>query len=229
MKYYQFNAMFFLVLSVLVMLSIRILVSNMVSRQIHLDLSAYTCKEISDDSIAIIQKSKRVEEIEKMNTDQNHRIKNAGRVNRGRKKVDYKIDLPDPLDINRAVKEDFMRLSGIGEVLSTRILKFRKKLGGFHSVNQIADVYGLSDETFGSIKSLLKCNGEVDQINLNETSFKELLSHPYLNYEEVKGIKNFLQKKGSISDAETLIKVTNKSQEDAWKLIPYVLTPVDKS
>ena len=41
-------------------------------------------------------------------------------------------------------------------------------------------------------------------IDINTASFKELLKHPYLNYEEVKSIVNWKDKKGAYTSIQQL-------------------------
>lgn len=56
------------------------------------------------------------------------------------------------IELNRADSSDLVSLYGIGPILSKRIVKYRKSLGGkFHSVEQLKNVYGLSEETFQAI------------------------------------------------------------------------------
>ncbi len=53
-----------------------------------------------------------------------------------------------PIDINSATAEEWKSLPGIGDVLSNRIVKFRSKLHGFSSVQDVKRTYGLSDSAF---------------------------------------------------------------------------------
>ena len=62
------------------------------------------------------------------------------------------------LDINLANSSQLAELNGIGPVLSKRIINYRNSLGGFSDVKDIANVYGLSPETFESIKPHLYVN-----------------------------------------------------------------------
>lgn len=55
------------------------------------------------------------------------------------------------VELNSADTTELKRLRGIGSVLSVRIVKYRNKLGGFSSVEDLKNVYGLSDETYQSI------------------------------------------------------------------------------
>ena len=61
----------------------------------------------------------------------------------------------DTLDINLASAEDYRQFSGIGKVLSERILKFRSSKGGFHSIEEIRKVYGIKDSVFQKMKPYL--------------------------------------------------------------------------
>ncbi len=53
--------------------------------------------------------------------------------------------------VNSADTTELKRLRGIGSVLSARIVKYRDKIGGFKSLEQIQKIYGLSEETYRSI------------------------------------------------------------------------------
>ncbi|HMP94320.1 MAG TPA: helix-hairpin-helix domain-containing protein, partial [Phnomibacter sp.] len=59
------------------------------------------------------------------------------------------------LDINGANQEAWEALPGIGPALAARILKFRNSLGGFYSINQVAETFGLPDSTFDRIRPYL--------------------------------------------------------------------------
>jgi DNA uptake protein ComE-like DNA-binding protein len=60
-----------------------------------------------------------------------------------------------PIDINLAGTEAWMAFPGIGEVLAARIVKFRDKMGGFKSIDQVGKTYGIRDSLFQLMKPLL--------------------------------------------------------------------------
>ena len=69
---------------------------------------------------------------------------------------------PDPffrekylIDINKASAIDFLKLEGIGPVLSERIVRYRQSINGFKTIDDVSKVYGLSYESFKNIKSFL--------------------------------------------------------------------------
>lgn len=53
--------------------------------------------------------------------------------------------------VNIADTTELKRLRGIGSILSARIVKYRDKIGGFKSLDQLQKIYGLSEETYRSI------------------------------------------------------------------------------
>jgi DNA uptake protein ComE-like DNA-binding protein len=52
------------------------------------------------------------------------------------------------VNINTASKDDLIKINGIGEVLASRILDQREKLGAFVSQEQFDEIWGLSPEVF---------------------------------------------------------------------------------
>lgn len=86
------------------------------------------------------------------------------------------------LDINAADTALWNRLPGIGPVLSRRIVAFRERLGGFHSVVQVGETFGLADSVFVKIQPLLQLgSGSLRKIDLNHTDEKSLADHPYID------------------------------------------------
>jgi competence ComEA-like helix-hairpin-helix protein len=60
------------------------------------------------------------------------------------------------VDINTATTEEWKSLPGIGEVLSNRIVRFREKIGGFGSIQEVSKTYGLRDSVFQKLLPYLK-------------------------------------------------------------------------
>ena len=65
---------------------------------------------------------------------------------------------PAVVEINTGDTTAFIALPGIGSKLALRIISFRSRLGGFRSVDQIGQVYGIRDSVFQQLRPYLACD-----------------------------------------------------------------------
>lgn len=127
------------------------------------------------------------------------------------------------IDINTASAEEFKKLKGIGDVLSKRIIKYRNGLGGFYSISQINEVYGVHDSVFQFNRSYFVLNEKsLKKININEASRDQLKGHPYLSWKEADKIINYRKDWGKILDSKTIKKENLIPEENLKKLLPYI-------
>ena len=106
---------------------------------------------------------------------------------------------------------------------SNRIVKFRRALGGFASINQIAEVYGISDSLYQNIKSRLVLDSvELVRIPINTASFKEINRHPYISYEQTKALFNAKSKVGKFKTIQDLIELEIFDSLSAFRLNDYL-------
>jgi len=112
-------------------------------------------------------------------------------------------------DINIATQEDLIKVRGIGEKLSERILKYKSLLGAFVSMEQLREVYGLSDEVIVELNKyfIVLDTSEAKKIKINELSIKELESFPYFKYPVSKNIVSYRSMSGEIKDKDELSKI----------------------
>lgn len=138
---------------------------------------------------------------------------------------------PDPrtssrytiIDINEADTTAFISLPGIGSKLATRIINFRDKLGGFHTIEQVKETFGLPDSTFQKIKSYLVLkNNAVRKINVNTATVDELKVHPYIRYNIANAVVAYRNQHGLFTTIDDLKKIMLISDEAYQKIIPYL-------
>lgn len=111
----------------------------------------------------------------------------------------------EPVDINNGDTADFIALPGIGPVLASRIINFRNKLGGFHSIDQVGETYGLPDTTFQELKPYLTLSSpETRKLNINTTSKEELNAHPYINWKQASAIVEYRNQHGPYKSIDEL-------------------------
>ena len=127
------------------------------------------------------------------------------------------------IEINTADTSAFISLPGIGSKLALRIVTFREKLGGFYSVDQIGETYGLPDSTFQNIKQYLKLNNpSVKKININSATFDELKTHPYIKFSIANLLVAYRNEHGSFSKLDDIKKVMAITEDIYKKIAPYL-------
>jgi DNA uptake protein ComE-like DNA-binding protein len=104
------------------------------------------------------------------------------------------------LDINQATKEDLMKVFGIGDAISDRILNQKEVYGGFVSMDQMNEIWGLSPEVIANLQKYFKINSlpKVNKININNASIKELGQFPYFKYPISKNIVTYRSMNGDL-------------------------------
>lgn len=127
------------------------------------------------------------------------------------------------IDINTSDSATLVRLPGIGPVLSVRIIKYRRLLGGYARIDQLKEVYGLTEETFEIIKGrVFADSGVVSRININSAGYKELTRFPYFEKSEVIAILKYRELKGRINDITYLTENKLITTDKAKKIHAYL-------
>jgi DNA uptake protein ComE-like DNA-binding protein len=119
------------------------------------------------------------------------------------------------LDINLATKEDLIKIYGIGPALSDRILKQKDVLGGFVSMKQMWDIWGLSPEVIENLNKYFKVTAlpKIKMIDINNSSIKELMLFPYFKYSLAKAIVTYRSMNGDFKNSEDLTKINGFPSE----------------
>ena len=152
----------------------------------------------------------------------------SGWENRYEKNVEsgtLKFNKRAPLDINEADSIAFEKLPAIGEKLSSRIVRYRERLGGFISVLQVKEVYGISDSAFNLIFPLLMIDKDFKpkQIDINAVEYAALRRHPYVTHDFAKLVMAYRKVNGAYKGKLDLEKVEELDKEMIQKLLPYLV------
>jgi len=113
----------------------------------------------------------------------------------------------DSIEINLADSASLLPLPGIGPVLASRIIKYRNLLGGFVSLEQLNEVYGMELYDLARLVPLVSLNTElVCGLDINSASYSTLLRHPYLDQGEVEAIMQYRTFRGTEISPEELLE-----------------------
>ena len=124
------------------------------------------------------------------------------------------------VDVNEADTSMLRRIPGIGEKISAAIIRYRQRLGGFHSMEQLREISIVSPELLEWFT--VSSSAAVQKIHLNKASFQVLNSHPYISYEQTKALLQYIHLYGKVKDEETLLATGIFTKEEMEKLRPYI-------
>ncbi len=130
---------------------------------------------------------------------------------------------PLSIDINHATKEDFMLINGIKDYLAEGIVKYRQRLGGFVSLDQLKEIKYLSERIYTDITPhCFITNYSVKKVSINIAEWKEMAPHPYIGGELATKIVDYRKKQGVFKNAEDFKKSGLVDDALYTKLVPYL-------
>ena len=127
------------------------------------------------------------------------------------------------VELNTADTVALINLPGIGPALARRIIHFRDRLGGFYSIDQVKETYGVSDSTFNIIKPyLILGNTPVTHININAADAATLKQHPYFTWAMANALVQYREQHGPFQHLEDLSAINAILPDQLKRLIPYL-------
>jgi competence protein ComEA len=127
-------------------------------------------------------------------------------------------------DINTADTTQLKAVYGIGTKLAQRIINYREKLGGFVSMRQLQEVYGLDSAVVKEAKQKFKVEGGFvpKQFNVNTATAIELAKHPYFKKNISKAIETYRFQHGAFTSLDDLVKIQLVTPDDLARIKPYL-------
>ncbi|UTW60601.1 helix-hairpin-helix domain-containing protein [bacterium SCSIO 12741] len=136
---------------------------------------------------------------------------------------EHKFETLAEVELNSADSMTLVRVRGIGPYYARLILRYRNRLGGFYSVDQLQEISKIPSETIEQnqwkVDSTL-----IQKMDLNQVSFKEMLRHPYFDYYHVEKIFDFKRNNGKFSSLQDLKKIEFYEPDFYSKVFPYLTT-----
>jgi competence protein ComEA len=133
-----------------------------------------------------------------------------------------KNNTPKNLDVNSATIDEYKHLP-IPVNMAYKIFNYREKLGGFISIEQIKETYGLTDSLYQLILPYLKLNTSINnKLNINSATEVELSKHPYISFELAKAIVYYRNKYGNFKTINDIKKIVFVTDATFKKIAPYL-------
>lgn len=127
------------------------------------------------------------------------------------------------VELNSADTTILKKVPGIGSTFARRIVKYRELLGGYVSVQQLTEVYGMDEERYESLKPWFIADSTfIRKLNVNQAPIRELYRHPYIDSQQARAINQLRRQKGRLTGWENLRLLEEFSESDRERLSHYL-------
>lgn len=141
------------------------------------------------------------------------------KTNRNQKQLDNLNRIP----FSEADSITLQIVPGIGPGTAGRIVKYRLQLGGFHSEDQLLEVYGIKEELLPALWDFFEFDPQIfKMISINTANLEEISAHPYISYGEAKVLVAYRNQHGRFDSSDDLLKIKIFKKEWVQKLEPYL-------
>ena len=134
------------------------------------------------------------------------------------------------LDLNTVDSLTLLRVPGIGPSFAHRILSLRQRLGGYYTVLQLQEVYGMNEEKFLELRPWFTIKTQPTVHRLSELRADSLPWHPYLRRETMRTLRQMVLRHGHKLSWRLLRSEGTFTRDDSIRLSPYfadALSPRD--
>lgn len=132
-----------------------------------------------------------------------------------------KLTRGEHLDLNGADSLSLLRVPGIGPAFAHRILALRERLGGYYTILQLQEVYGVDEDKFLELRPWFILKTPPKRYALSQLRPDSLPWHPYLTRPLASSLRRLLRRHGDQVSWTLLRQVGGFSQADSIRLSPY--------
>ncbi|HWY98415.1 MAG TPA: helix-hairpin-helix domain-containing protein [Bacteroidia bacterium] len=128
-----------------------------------------------------------------------------------------------PIELNSADSADFMKFPSVSPKVARTIVRFRNALGGYYSKEQLLEVYGLDSACYNAIVGKITVDiSQVEKMDINKATEKELTHHPYIHKKLAKAIVGYRKENGHFTQLSDIMKVEGIDGDLYEKLSHYL-------
>lgn len=130
----------------------------------------------------------------------------------------------ESIDLNHADSLTLIALPGIGAKSAEAIIRYRKLLGGYHSVTQLFEIPIITEENFSRFYKYFYTNIiDISKIDVNFASAVELSGHPYFTAARIRRLIKKRNTKGGWRNIEEMTEDNIFTSEEAQHVQPYLV------
>ena len=127
------------------------------------------------------------------------------------------------LELNTADTTQLQMLRGIGRWTAVQIVRYRRQLGGYYSVEQLREIPHIDQQMLDTVLGRLTVDTTlITRLAVNRIGVTGLQRHPYLRFEQAKGIYELRRKRLTLQTIDDLREIPGLGEEDIDKLSHYL-------
>ena len=128
------------------------------------------------------------------------------------------------VEMNKADSALLVKRLKLAPWLAARVVKYRNLLGGFYQKQQLSEVYGFRSSEVAKRGKAIRVDATlIQKLNLNNSTFKQLVRHPYISYELTQYIVNTRKANGGFKSIQEIEESPLVSESLYLKLKPYLM------
>lgn len=127
------------------------------------------------------------------------------------------------VELNTADTTTLKKIPGIGSAFAKRIVGYRALLGGYYSVTQLSEVYGIDEDRYEEFLPWFTVDPSlVRKLPVNTLPQDSLSRHPYVSYAQARVIMQLKRQKAKLTGWENLQLLSEFTESDRIRLKPYL-------
>lgn len=128
------------------------------------------------------------------------------------------------VEVNSADSARLTMIRGIGPSFAKRIIRYRQRLGGFYSKEQLKEVFGIDDIKYAEIKNGISINPkQITRLNVNLATFEQLRRFPYLSFKQMNAIIEYRNQHGDYESVDDMKNIAILDDGILRKIGPYLV------
>lgn len=127
------------------------------------------------------------------------------------------------VDVNTADSSQLVALYGIGPKMASKIIDYRQRLGGFFTLTQLLEIYGMDEDVLQELEGKIIVDvTKVRYLPINTVTLDELRRNPYVKSKLANAIINYRMQHGSFKRIDDLKNIVIMQDSTYNKLLPYL-------
>ena len=127
------------------------------------------------------------------------------------------------VELNSADTTILKKIPGIGSAFANRIVRYRDLLGGYYTVQQLAEVYGIDEERYAAFEPWFTVDESfIHKLPVNSLPQDSLSRHPYISYRQARAIVQIRTQKKQLSGWDNLTLLDEFTDQDKNRILPYL-------